>query len=534
MGWNDIAGNQTVSYANLQDAVNLGLFTLSSALPTPSNKQTTKAVALQHLNGINANYPLFAERLPNQLITKDSIYIGGEFILDPQYGKVITSMTGTGLPTFTYNVTSITTRTYNATVPAQTITVGVDGNAFVTPVKLTLAVDSVLVDQKALVNNGPDSITLTLPVTVASPSSIAIRVSSGTVPSLPDPPALGGLPFTAVSVSRSNGQYMAAGQGRNRNPVTAGYIYTSSDYGATWTQRSRYGYWSAIGHSHNGQYLLAVEQYGKAYRSNDYGVGWFEINNFPAPDPYLTPLTPLQILPFTAVALSSTGQYQVITTNLARYSDGNTYSNIFVSSDFGQTWTSRKVDPYSWDVPYTSVAINGSGNIILVGESNLGMPLTTLYKSVNYGATWSLKGSQGGGNPIGLSITADGVAAIAARFANVPAAPILNQLMVSTNSGENWSIVTQSSPAGLSADYWRRVSVYDNYPASYEAYAITNNTSDTIKRIENLTTVVNITSSLFKDWRDISSSDLGGYALAASTTGLYRTTNKGASWTQVT
>jgi hypothetical protein len=62
MGWNDIADNQTVSYANLQDAVNQGFFTLSSALPTPSNKQTTKAVALQCLNGINTSYPLFAER----------------------------------------------------------------------------------------------------------------------------------------------------------------------------------------------------------------------------------------------------------------------------------------------------------------------------------------------------------------------------------------------------------------------------------------------------------------------------------------
>lgn len=531
MGWNDIANNQTVSYANLQDAVNLGLFTLSSALPTPSNKQTTKAIALQHLNGINANYPLFAERLPNQLITKDSIYIGGEFILDPQYGKVITSMSGTNLPTFTYNVTSITTRTYNATIPSQVITVGVTGNAFVTPVKLTLAVDSVILDQKALVNNGSDLITLTLPVTVASPSSIAIRVSSGTVPSVPDPPSLTGLAFSAVSVSRSTGQYMAAGQGRSRNPVTAGYIYTSSDYGATWTQRSRYGYWQVISHSHDGQYLLAVEQYGNAYRSSDYGVGWTQITNFPAP---AAGVTALQKLTFTGAALSSNGQYQVITTLPNLYSDGFNYSSIFVSSDYGATWVRRKATTND-ELFYSSVAMNSSGNNILVIRANPNIPSTFIYKSTDYGATWSLKvDSPGQGSGLDVSLVGDGTSGIVARFANTAAAPILPQMLKTSDSGETWSIVNQSSPAGLSQDVWRRVSVYDNYPNSYDAYAITNNTSDTIKRVESLTTVVSLASSPSKDYRDISSSDLGGYALAASTAGLYRTTNKGTTWTQVT
>lgn len=528
MGWNDIADNQTVSYANLQDAVNLGYFTLSTALPTPSNKQTTKAVALQCLNGINTSYPLFAERFSNQLITKESIFIGGDFILDPQYGKVITSMTGTNLPTFTYNVTSITTKTYNAIIPAQTITVGVSGNAFVTPVRLTLTIDSyIVVDDKALVNNGSDTINLVLPFAVSSPSTIAIRVNSGVVPGPPPAPALQGVPFTAVSVNRGSGQYMAAGGGR-AVPFTKGYIYTSSDYGANWIQRSPYGYWRNISHSHDGQYLLAVPSYGKAYKSSNYGAGWTEITNLPAPE---AGLTPIQDLRFTAAAISSNGQYQILVHTPVVYSDNLDYSRIFVSSDYGVTWTARRVQTsYSYqNAAYSSVAISDNGTNILVGIGGMfsAYGYTEIWKSTNYGANWSLKSFASAGNPVSLDMLANGSAAMVTRYSG----QVYPRSYKSLDSGETWSEI--SGGGSLSQDLWRDNAVYFKN-GNPQAYALIHGTSTQIRYIDNLTTVSSTSTSLFKDWRSISTDNTGTYVLAGSTSSMYRSIDGGASWLLIT
>lgn len=68
MSWAGIAGNQTVTFNNLQDAVNTGVFTLKNSIPA-SQECITKSDAdyYVYINTSNAGY---ASKASNQLVYK--------------------------------------------------------------------------------------------------------------------------------------------------------------------------------------------------------------------------------------------------------------------------------------------------------------------------------------------------------------------------------------------------------------------------------------------------------------------------------
>jgi len=61
----------------------------------------------------------------------------------------------------------------------------------------------------------------------------------------------------------------------------AGHIYTSTDSGATWTERTAAGnkQWYSIAMSDNGQRLAAVVYGGHLYTSTDSGATWKDHGN---------------------------------------------------------------------------------------------------------------------------------------------------------------------------------------------------------------------------------------------------------------
>jgi hypothetical protein len=71
MSWAGIVSNQTVSFNNLQDAVNTNVFTLKNAIPA-SNEQITKADADFYVN-INTSYGPYAAKASNQLVVKSDL-----------------------------------------------------------------------------------------------------------------------------------------------------------------------------------------------------------------------------------------------------------------------------------------------------------------------------------------------------------------------------------------------------------------------------------------------------------------------------
>ena len=71
MSWASLANNQTVSFNNLQNAVNNGVFTAKTSIPA-SNEQITKVDANTYVN-INTSYGPYAAKASNQLVVKSDL-----------------------------------------------------------------------------------------------------------------------------------------------------------------------------------------------------------------------------------------------------------------------------------------------------------------------------------------------------------------------------------------------------------------------------------------------------------------------------
>lgn len=114
--------------------------------------------------------------------------------------------------------------------------------------------------------------------------------------------------------SDSSGQYLAT----IVHDVTTfeGYIYTSNDYGSTWTisgaEVPGSNVWNCITTDATGRYIAAAVNDGFIYVSTDYGATWEEVaTNQDVTDFY-----------WTSITSDSTGQYYAAST-----SEGFIYTN---------------------------------------------------------------------------------------------------------------------------------------------------------------------------------------------------------------
>lgn len=74
MPWSTLANNQTISFNNLQNAVNTGVFSAKASIPV-SDEQITKADANTYVN-INTGYTPYANKASNQLVVKSDLQSG--------------------------------------------------------------------------------------------------------------------------------------------------------------------------------------------------------------------------------------------------------------------------------------------------------------------------------------------------------------------------------------------------------------------------------------------------------------------------
>ena len=219
--------------------------------------------------------------------------------------------------------------------------------------------------------------------------------------------------WQGISLS-STGQYQTA-------VVNGGFVYRSTNYGATWTQTSagpgEAQSWNQVSISATGQYQTVVYgdiNGGGVVISNDYGVTW-------------TNTTP-QTNTWVSVSISATGQYQAILNNSAIYISnnfGNTWKNTFngsgiyivsmsatgqyivtsnftnryISSDYGNTWTSGE------GFTCANFTVSATGQYMFA--TNNTQSTGYVYVSSDYGATFIQKlGGTGDGNcEIGCSAT---------------------------------------------------------------------------------------------------------------------------------
>jgi len=116
-----------------------------------------------------------------------------------------------------------------------------------------------------------------------------------------------------TSACSANGQYVTA-------ISWGGYVYTSNNYGVTWTQNSiGLNYWTSVSMSATGKYQLldigGSTNTGPLYVSSNYGQTW-------------TAASPASTT-WGSTSVSATGQYQAAIS----------FSGLYISKDYGKTWT---------------------------------------------------------------------------------------------------------------------------------------------------------------------------------------------------
>lgn len=375
MSWSSIANNQTVSLANLQDAVNNGVFTLKNTIPV-SNKETTKGEAEFYVN-IN---PI--SKATNQLVIKSNLVA---------------------------NTSTSTTSTSTTPPPvARYALAGTAGNLYISnngganwatvPYFNGYSIENVCVSstgQYMLVVAYPISgFTRNLYLSSNYGSSWStILTNIGTVNNL--------------DIS-DNGQYIIWVTGTN-----SGNVFRSTDFGATFSTSGSPGAsnWKGVAISSSGQYVTIVSYTSYIWVSSDYGASYTAKTAYPGTQ-------------WVPVVMSSNGQYQVAGRG-----------TIYRSTNFGSTWTNTGA-PVSngWGV----LAMSGDGQRLL-GLTNFSRNLE-LYKSTNAGANWSTVttiGSGGNGNWNCVAISPDGVTQLVGANGNVWPT---DDIWLSTDSGANFSV----------------------------------------------------------------------------------------------
>ena len=143
--------------------------------------------------------------------------------------------------------------------------------------------------------------------------------------------------------------------------VSAGGVYYSADYGATFTLVTPAAtlVWVGICCSSTGQYVTAGSSTGAIYYSSNYGVSY----------------TASALTGYVAtLSCSASGQYQIA---------GTYGSYLYYSTNYGATWMQSNSPAATW----YGTASSSSGQIMMACIVNAG---GLIYYSLNYGASWAL------------------------------------------------------------------------------------------------------------------------------------------------
>ena len=186
--------------------------------------------------------------------------------------------------------------------------------------------------------------------------------------------------WTSIAVS-DNGKKLAAVVGGR----LGGHLYTSSNYGATWTNRSTAAdsvsviggikNWTSIAMSDDGEKLAAVAWGGHIYTSSNSGANWTDRS--------------------TGAIAGNKNWYSIAMSPDGQYLAAVAYNgHIYTYSDSEATWTDRSTAAGS--------VIGGNKNWTSIAMSDDGQYLAAvvyrdhLYTSSNYGATWTNRSTAAG------------------------------------------------------------------------------------------------------------------------------------------
>jgi hypothetical protein len=397
MSWSSIAENQTVSYNNLQDAVNTGQLTAKTAIPS-SNQQVTKAAADTYVE-VNLNYPSFAAKASNQLIVKSNLIDNVIVFATGQIGSIWGLVYGTNGTTFQLNGQATASVMPNCVAASRNGTYillgrnGVsapDGNGWVSqdggisffnlsayvPNNQSIVFAAMSQSGQYMVfSRSDDAVSSTNFQRLYTSNNYGTSFSETYITS----------PFgidwwqNGVSMSADGSRILiAAGYGAGSGQAQRIY---SSDYGVTWTtfnfSMNSNALATASGMSSSGQYQLSAwsSDVSHVYVSNNYGSSWTNTGLFPVP---------LTEAIWVSGCVSSSGQYMLMLNESGR---------LYISSNYGVSWTSANGGTQFPDGGTVIFDYINEGVAYLSLSYNLGASSGYLYRSLDYGNTWSVQSS---------------------------------------------------------------------------------------------------------------------------------------------
>ena len=169
------------------------------------------------------------------------------------------------------------------------------------------------------------------------------------------------------SATSSSGQYVVA---TNYND-----IYMSNDYGAHWTKKSTGGLsglpWNNLATSVSGKYVYVIEDGIAIYGSDDYGSNWTKLADKPS----------IVTSGWNVITTSADGKHVVA---------GDFQGDLYKSSDFGANWADVTDTTPASNQYWAGLSSSATGQyVVAMANDSSGTDPTPVYVSRDYGATWT-------------------------------------------------------------------------------------------------------------------------------------------------
>lgn len=273
-----------------------------------------------------------------------------------------------------------------------------------------------------------------------------------------------------------------------------GYIFTSTNLGVSFTQRTSSGSrsWSGVAVSANADKIIGAVKDGYLYTSTDFGVNWVERNNTSGPRRW------------AAIAGSTDG------TRLCAV-PGDIKGYVYTSIDAGQTWQIRTSSGFS---VWQSVATSANGSVLMVAPD-----YGYIQISYNGGNTWSQRTSTGVDYFYSLAMSQDATRMVSASY-------IYGNKFLSADAGQTWvkrTEVFSTYIASLACNADCSTILAGASPGTYRVYVSTNFGL-------NWTEQASLGAG---GWKSVWSSNDGSRFFAASSGGIFRSLNAGTNWTRM-
>jgi len=204
--------------------------------------------------------------------------------------------------------------------------------------------------------------------------------------------------------------------------------------------------------------------------------------------------------------------------------DSSLPSIVQVSTNYGANWSTVRI--YYNYFAFYSCAMDASASNFLIGAGGGGTSF--IEKSTNLGVSWTSVFTNTNGSAINdININASNGWAIASQYGTAFAG---SYLIRTSTSGSIWTQIS----GGSAQQSWVR-SIINNTVEGKALYYLGTTGTSYIQSVTSsgpvfLGTVGNLTTSGSRTWHSLANSDNGTYILAGENSGLYLSTNGGASF----